>query len=492
MANERLLLTQPIDSRDGTFTSDSYTSNCFFETSGSKKELVKRPGLSIVKQVTPVTPPSYLQSQGLFELNGVLYAVINNILYSINPNSGYTVNTVATLSSTTNNAYAVKTFLDTYLFIHNTANAYLIDQSGSTISMTNLPTGPYIPGAVLIDNYVFIATTNNRIYNCAIGDPTTWNSLSYVSFYQTTDSLMRITKHLNYLVAFGFYSTQFYYDNANTPPASPLSVAPSYIFEIGCANGDSVVSTNNTVFWVGNSKASGKSVYLMDGVSPVRISTNAIDKHLEKDGLGNVTAYCYGVSGHVLYILNLLTSQETLVYDVTEKQWYNWSQYYKQSSYQANPNTYQESFFRPSFFVQADNTPYILDKDVACIYVPNNETYQDNGQPIYYRSVTSIDDSGTTKRKFYSKVEIIGDKTAGTMNVSFSSNDYATYSNPRSIDLNASRSQIYMTGASRRRSWQFVCTDNVPLRLEAAEIEFRVGEMDQEQGVSPSSHQYRG
>lgn len=483
MATQRLSLCQPIESRDGTFNSDSYTSNGFFETLAGIKTFVKRPGLSIVKQVTSVTPPSYLQSQGLFTLNGALYAVINNVLYCINPNSGYTVSTVGTLSSTTNNAYAANTFLDTYLFLHNTVNGYLINQSNSFVTTTTLPTGPYVPGVVVLDNYVFIGTANNRIYNCAVGDPTTWNSLSYVSFYQTTDDLMGIAKHLNYLVAFGFYTTEFYYDNANTPPASPLSIAPSYTFEVGCANGDSIVSSNNTVFWVGNSKTWGKSVYLLDGVSPQRISNHAIDKHLEQDGLGQVTAYCYSVSGHVLYVLNLLTSQQTLVFDLMEKQWYNWSQYYLQSSYQSNPNTYQESFFRAAFYVEADNTPYMLDRDVACIYVPNTETYQDNGQPIYYRSVTSINDSGTTKRKFYNRVEIIGDKAAGTMSVSFSNNDYVSYSNPRTIDLSASRSQVYMTGAARRRSWQFLSTSNTSLRLEAAEIDFRVGEMDQEQSV---------
>ena len=57
MATERIPLTQPIESRNGTFTKDSYSSNCFFETRDTKREFIKRPGLVVAKQITPVTPP---------------------------------------------------------------------------------------------------------------------------------------------------------------------------------------------------------------------------------------------------------------------------------------------------------------------------------------------------------------------------------------------------------------------------------------------------
>ena len=76
------------------------------------------------------------------------------------------------------------------------------------------------------------------------------------------------------------------------------------------------------------------------------------------------------------------------------------------------------------------------------------------------------------------------------MYISHSGNDYASYSTPRVVNLNAPRAQVYLSGADRRRSWQFLCYDNVPLRLDAAEIDFRLGEMDQEQSVG-SGTQYK-
>lgn len=626
MATERIPLSQPIESRNGTFNKDSYSSNCFFETRDQKREFIKRPGLVAAKQIVPLTPPAYLDSQGLQAYNNRLIAVIANTVYSVNP-TGYTVSTIGTTSASTSRSYFVNTFLENYMFFHNKLNLYLYSKTGVfgavvtnkinaiiitdsganysqgitlsfsaggcaataevdpttgvilsttitnqgtglsaaptitinlpatqtptgtdigssyvdftvssatgiyvgmsvigtgiatgskvtaiagtqitvdtpktgvvsgtitfadegaggvlTATLNFVPTGPYVSGAVFLNNYVLIGTSNNRIYNSDVGDPTTWNALNFLSFEQTADVLVGICKHLNYLVAFGAVSTQFFYDVGN-PTGSPLGLAASYTSEIGCATGDSIVATNNTVIWIGTSKTYGRSVYLMDGTAPVRISTANIDRHIEADGLSDVSAYCYTINGHTLYILTLHNTHQTLVYDLNERMWYTWTQYSMQSNDQPNPGTYQESYFRPTYYTQLNGVPYVLDDDTATLYYLDVNTYQDAGQPIYCRTVTDISDNGSTKRKFFGRLEIIGDKVAGTMQIRHTGDDYNTWSNYRSVNLNAPRAQVYLSGADRRRAWEFLCTSNVPLRLDGAEVDFRIGEMDQEQAV---------
>ena len=637
MATERIALTQPVESRNGTFAKDSYSSNCVFEIRDQKREFVKRPGLVLAKQIVAVTPPAVVASQGLASFNSKVISVINNTVYSTNPIAPYVTTTVGTTSTSTSQSYFIKTFLDAYLFFHNKINAYLysklgvysaitndklvkinianeglrystgitltfspvgptatatvVDGSISTVTITNagtglataptctvvvpatvtptgtgtvalfditvssgtgiyvgmnasgtgvapnatvtnvngtiitvdiahtatvsgtitfsdlgsngiltpalnaFPTGPYVPGVVFLNNYVYIGisssvpTTGNRIYNSNVGDPTSWDALSYISFEQTTDTLVGIVKHLNYLIAFGANSTQFYYDAANAV-GSPLAVSQSYTNEVGCANGDSIVATDNTVLWIGVTKTHGRSVYIMDGVSPVKISTDSIDKHLEADNMSKVTAFCYKFNGHTCYILTLHNINQTLVYDISAKMWYTWTQYALASNDQPNPGTYQESYFRPSFYAEVTGIPFCLDDDIAKLYYLDTNTYQDDGQAIYCRTVTDIADNGTTKRKFYGRLEIIGDKVAGLMQIRHTGDDYNNWSNYRSVDLNVSRSQVYLSGADRRRAWEFLCTSNVPLRLDSAEIDFRIGEMDQEQNVGGG--RYRG
>jgi hypothetical protein len=93
-------------------------------------------------------------------------------------------------------------------------------------------------------------------------------------------------------------------------------------------------------------------------------------------------------------------------------------------------------------------------------------------------------DSGSSKRKFYNRVEVIGDKIPATLLIRHTGDDYLNWSSYREVNLMSPRAQIYQTGADRRRAWEILCTDNVPLRLDALEIDFSIGEIDGEsQGV---------
>lgn len=637
MPIERIPLAQPIESRDGTFGKDSYTTNYIFEIRNQKKEVVKRPGLSLIKNINSYTGLTGANTNGFTAFNNSLIAAINGEVIKVNLSGANT--SYGSMSNNDSRCYFARSLLDTYLFFHNGDNAYLIDptkninpysgaftklaygsvasftigvagttpysetdninlsaapaggttavvsanfstgypinpnlynrgagytaaptasiqksifanQTGSgssgantitvtngsaltrylrvagtgvgtnaqitnivgnvitvspvnsgavsgtltftdvgagftaTTTLTNIPAGLYVPGCVYLDGYVFLGiAATNRIYNSNLNDPINWNALNYVTFQQTNDTLVAISKHINYLVAFGQKSTQFFYDAANAT-GSPLALADSYTSEVGCASGDSIVSTSNTVLWISTSSANGRSVSMMEGVVAKRISTDYIDRHLLASDLSDVKAFVHTISGHTLYVLTLADIGQTLVYDLTVNEWYSWTQYGTQTYAEASAGTVSEYYFRPGFYALLNGVHYCLDSYNSRLYQLSTTTYQDDSQPIYCRTVTDLADNGTTKRKFYGRLEIVGDKVAGgTMYVSHTGNDYKDYSYSRAIDLNASRSQIYQCGADRRRAWQLLCTSNVPLRLQTAEIDVDVGEMDQTQNV---------
>jgi hypothetical protein len=357
--------------------------------------------------------------------------------------------------------------------------------AGATASclLNQFPTGPFVPGAVFLDSTMYLATKAGRIYGSYLGDPTAWDALNFISAESEPDNLVGIAKHLNYILGFGEWSTDFFYDAGNAV-GSPLSVAQSYKSEIGCANGDSIVQFEQTVAWIGKSKATGTAVYMMDGVSPIKISTPYIERMLGNSTLADIKAYAFKFNGHMFYVLTLHDLNMTVVFDVNEKQWYQWTMWATDSS-----GNYGEQYFRPSFYAGFGTGYYLLDDDNGILYTLSDTQYTDSGAPIYYRCVTDIIDSGTTKRKFYGRVEIIGDKIPATMMIRHTSDDYKTWSSYRAVDLSKTRSQINQTGASRRRAWEFLCTDPVALRLDAAEVDFEIGELEQDQ-AAPT--QYRG
>lgn len=357
----------------------------------------------------------------------------------------------------------------------------------ATVLLNNFPTGPLVPGAVFLDSYIVVGTTTGRLYTSGVNDPTTWGALDYLSAEAEPDSLVGIAKHLNYVLGFGQWSTEFFYDNGNVI-GSPLTPAQSYKSEIGCASGNSIVQFEQTVAWIGQSKATGLAVYMMDGVSPIKVSTPYIERCLGNSNLTDVKAYAFKFNGHMFYVMTLHDLNMTLVYDVNEKTWYNWTMWAMGDADNGITGIYAEQYFRPSYYAGSGLNYYLLDDDTGQVYSLSDTNYTDAGAPIYYRAVTDIIDSGTTKRKFYNRVEIIGDKIPATMKIRHTGDDYKTWSSYRQVDLNNTRSQIYQTGQDRRRAWEFLCTDNVPLRLDAAEIDFVIGEMEQE-GVAPT--QYR-
>ena len=346
-----------------------------------------------------------------------------------------------------------------------------------TALLNGFPAGPYATGAVYLDTYTVIGGTNGEIYTSEPNNPTIWHALNYITAEAEPDGLVGIVKHLNYVLAFGQWSTDFYYDTGSYP-GSPLAIATPYHIELGCANGDSICSFEQTTVWIGIAKEQGPSVYSIMGVSPSKISTPFIDRILNNSTLTDVIAYPLRINGHTFYILTLADLNQTLVYDLNEKQWYQWTMWAIGDSDSGVNGIYAEQYFRPSYFAGVGETYFLLDDDNGKLYTLSDTYYNDAGAPIYYRAVTPIMDSGTTKRKFYHSVEIVGDKIPATMNIRHTSDDYKTWSNYRQVNLNNERPQVHQAGASRRRAWEFLCTDNQPIRLEAAEIDFDIGELE--------------
>jgi hypothetical protein len=356
--------------------------------------------------------------------------------------------------------------------------------SGATATclLNGFPSTNLAVGACYLDTYTVIAGKSGEIYTSNVNDPTTWNALNYITAESDPDTIVGIAKHLNYILSFGQTSIDFFYD-AGSFPGSPLAVAPSYKIELGCANGDSIASFQNVTLWVGTSKELGATVYGISGAAPEKVSTPYIDRILNSSNLSDVTSYAIRINGHSFYILTLHDLNVTIVYDLNEKTWYNWTMWAIGNTTSGVLGIYAEQYFRPSFFTSANGVYYVLDDDNGTLYTLSTSYYNDAGAPIYYRAVTDTLDSGTTKRKFYQRVEIVGDKVPAIMNIRHSDDDYNTWSSYRSVDLNKQRAQIYQTGSGRRRAWEFLCTDNQPLKLLAVEIDFNIGELEESQGT---------
>ena len=307
----RLPLGETIASRDSSINKDALLLNCYPEKEAAETvDVVRRFGYQSIAQL----PAG--QARGLFTFGTQVVSVIgttarigSTTLLTVDGNSQYqfTLTGAATGFILKNNAAAY--------FYNGTTLAKITD--------ANYP-GVTVPGVAQLDGTTYVMTPDARIYNSNVNAPTTYNALNFISASNGPDTGVALTKYLNYIVAYCSNTTTFLYDNAN-PTGSPLLPNTTATLSIGCASATSIVQTKNSVIWVGQTKQRGRSVYALDGLNAVPISDTYIDRILNNDTLATVYAYFIEINGHYLYILTLVSSNLTLVYDIQTGKWHSWT-----------------------------------------------------------------------------------------------------------------------------------------------------------------------
>ena len=476
--------------RTNDSSKDSRIVNGYVEAVGERQYVVKRPGLS-----PWYTPPTAAPGNGLYVFNNNFYAGVGSSLYQINyagsatllgtsgflggltsiagsAVAGFTAGATSTTGSS-GRLYFTST-PSTVLAFHNQVAAWTYTVATNTlapITNVNFPTAQtparhVVPGFQYMNNTFFVMTTDGRIYNSAIDDPATWGALDFVTLTSEPDNPVALSKTNNYLVAFSGNYTEFYYYSGE-PTGSPISPNLPAKLEIGCAAADSIVKFPNKLVFIGTDKTAGRSIYLLNGTSPQQISTKAIETYINNDPLTNVSSFAVGISGHDFYVLNLPTSNVSLVYDLNTGLWSEWSsivngveQRFELNNFVANGAT---------TYLQSETNGYIAKMDTG------STIYSDEGVAIPFRIVTPRFEGDANTLKFFQSVELITDKVVGTLKIRHTDDDYQTWSAYRTVDLNVNRPVIRQLGAARRRAWEVYDDENKPLRILGADVLMREG-----------------
>jgi hypothetical protein len=369
-------------------------------------------------------------------------------------------------------------------------NARLIIFTASTTAFTTvaLPTvtGPLLPSLVLIDNYVLTGDPYNVVWNSNLNDPTTWNSSSFFTPDTFPDNLVGIERTLNYVVAFKNYSIDFLYDAAN-PTLTPLGKIPGLTIYMGCTNGESIKGINNSIYFLGQTQAGFSGVYSLTNVGQLqKISTPAVDRAIKNFIKANYANTGLVISGdifqldhHTFYYL----PQVNLMYCIDSNTWVpmgftNSNPKFFSYVFPINSNIYTAISITGSTKV---GRTYCLGTD-GTVSELSNTSYQDLSltsvaTPILRGIQTPRVDFGTTKRKYFTRVELLGDLNGNTISLTAWDDDYTTLSSTgRTVTMSYPRGTFYNSGSSRRRAWAFSTTDNNPFRISGLEVEFELGD----------------
>ena len=218
------------------------------------------------------------------------------------------------------------------LMVKGTGTAYTFDGTSATgVSDVDYPAST-VRGLQYLDGTFYVMEPDGTIWNsvAAGDDPTDWPTDGFLSAQFEPDSGVFLGKALNYVVAFGQWTTELFWDAANET-GSPLSPVNNGVLLIGCADANSVAQTESTLVWLAQRKAQnstahkGRFIAMLVNTSYEVLSTPDVDRVLEADDLAFVRSCIVELAGHSWYLLALGTTGVTLVYDMKFKQWYIWT-----------------------------------------------------------------------------------------------------------------------------------------------------------------------
>jgi hypothetical protein len=209
--------------------------------------------------------------------------------------------------------------------------AYSLDTTYNVVTQVSDADYPAdsVRGIVYLNGVFYVMDPDGNVIGSDNEDFTAWTATNLIAAEFEPDGGVCLAKYGFYVVAFGQYSTEFFFDAGNAT-GSPLSPVQNGVLGVGCADGDTVAVTNDTVIFVAQAKSGGqaiegtKFIAQLDGTSYKRLSSPDIDRILLADDFADVEAVVFAVAGHSYYCLNLGTSALSLVYDIAQQTWTVW------------------------------------------------------------------------------------------------------------------------------------------------------------------------
>jgi len=340
----------------------------------------------------------------------------------------------------------------------------------ATRSNENFPVYPnLVPGWAYLDGTTYVMDRSAYIHGSTtlpgMNRPDVWEDLTNVIGAQIEpDRGVCLAKQLVYVVALKEWSTEVFYDAMNPPGASPLSPVQGAKINYGCASAASVQEIDGMLIWASTNRAASVQVLLLDNLKPTIISTKAVERLLIDADFSEVYSLGFKYEGHRFYVLTLRNSKLSLVYDLTDKMWSQWTDGVG-GDFRGVSNT----FFGVHRVVQ---------DEAEGLFFLSGSYYTDYDHPITVDLYTPNFDGGVRRRKHLNQMEFIADQTEGSViQVRTNDDDYEAlkWSSFREVDLSVKRPLLVNCGTFYRRATHIRHACDTPFRLQAIELQLDIG-----------------
>jgi hypothetical protein len=354
------------------------------------------------------------------------------------------------------------------LFTTSSNRGYYYPEGGALTQILDVDFPISITGQfVTLNGYNYIMTPLGQIWNSDLNSISNWTSTSFLSVNSKPDSGLGLLKHKNYIVGFGKESIEFF-QNTDNLTGSPLIPVSQLTINIGAINQHSFKTLDDTIAWIGSSAQSRIGVYLLDGLNPKRVSSPTIDGILSAIPPETLYLNTIVLAGKTFIVIVSTSDSRTFVYCLEDGYWHEWAGTTTLWTHMAGLGATTKNIYAVSRATTSGKV-YVI--------TPVRFVFQDDGVSYTVTAQTIPVDGGSQRRKFGSKLWVIGDKysTSNQLSISWSDDDYTTFSTVRTIELSSTDPYLSAIGSFRRRSFKITQTNSMPLRLETLEIPLKLG-----------------
>ena len=460
------------ETRDATSTKDNDAVNCFYEIIQNKKTgdkehwVIKRDGTVAYPYVAD---SSTIRGCYYWEDQDKLYIATSDDIAIVTASTGTLVATLSTAFGTTTGTVGFCEFLfdtnNTKICATDGTTLITIDSANTKVIVTDvdLP-APHIPQPVFLDGYLFLVKTDTAdIYNSDLNNPTAWTSGDFLTAEMTADKIRAIANLNNYLIIFGSGSIEYFFDAGNAA-GSPLQKYDTPHKYIGYVGG--LAKSGNDLIFVGNTNASGNQIYLARDLKVDPISTPPIRRAAGSYTTMNAAVISYG--GHDFYHLNI--DSLSYQYDLKTELW--------------TRTAFKGTEYLPIIYAVSVNVTGVGTVSITAhsgsstLYYFKPSAYRDDATNFTMRIITDNQLFDTYRQKTCSRMLLLGDRSSSSANasVSWTDNDYQSYSTPRNIDMSVEFPVLTQLGQFRRRAWKIEWTQNLPMRFKHIEVDLNMSQ----------------
>lgn len=252
--------------------------------------------------------------RGAHDAEGLFLVVAGRTLYRVNTNG--TTNSIGTIPGVSRVSMAHNQIENgNEVVIVNGQSGYVWNTVVGALTQITDEAFPGSPIADFIDGFIVGVDPAGRFWFISdLTQATQYNSLDRSEAEAQPDKIVTAIVVSGLVLVFGERTGEFFENTGNT--TGTFQRVPNVTMDIGCASPHARARLDNSVYWLGHDG----NVYRLQGNSPERISTSAIEQAISGLNWGNAFAQTFEDRGHKLFVLTF-PDGHTWQYDVLSQEW---------------------------------------------------------------------------------------------------------------------------------------------------------------------------